>query len=136
MNQELIDFKESVKSMIQEAVLRLDDLRNAESRRIDQIRSIDIAALSVANDKATIQASVLASQVSQAAETLRQTALTVAQQLNQMSSQFNERLALLEKAQYTNTGSSGGHRDMYGWAFGIVVAVIGFGITIYFALNK
>lgn len=114
MNQELIDFKECVNRRIEDSVLRIDDLRHAESKRIDQIRSIDVAAVAMA----------------------KETASTVAQQLTQISAQFNERLALLEKAQYTNTGSSGGHRDMYGWFFGAIVAVLGFGITIYFALHK
>lgn len=114
MNQELIDFKENVDRTIKDAVHRLDDLRHAETVRIDQIRSIDVAAVAMA----------------------KETASTVAQQLTQISAQFNERLALLEKAQYTNTGSSVGHRDMYGWFFGAIVSVLGFGITIYFALHK
>lgn len=113
MNQELIDFKECVNRRIEDAVLRLDDLRRAESMRIDQIRSIDVAAVAMA----------------------KETASNVSQQLAQISAQFNERLVILEKTQNTNTGSSGGHRDMYGWFFGAIVAVLGFGITIYFAIK-
>lgn len=162
MNQEFIDPTENVKAMIKAAVERLDDLRISESRRVDEqlqlrgeysvqlavaeakridaIRAVDVNAVSVANERATAQAAVLANQVSASAETLRSlvaaTAATVAQQLAQVSTGIADRLSALEKSQYESKGSSGGMRDVWGWGFGIIVAVIGFGLTIYFALHK
>lgn len=150
------------KSMLKEAVDRLDDLRNAETKRVDEqldlraeysvqlavaeakridaIRAVDVNAVSVANEKATAQAIVLANQVSQSAETLRAlvaaTAATTAQQLTQLTTQLTDRLTSLEKAQYESKGNSGGARDVWGWVFGGAVALIGFGLTIYFALHK
>lgn len=61
------------------------DLSIAEAKRIDAIRSVDVAAIETANNRATEQAKVLANQVAASAETLRTlvsgTATTVAAQL-------------------------------------------------------
>lgn len=84
------------------------ELSEAEAKRIDAIRLVDVNAVAVASERASAQASVLASQVSQSAETLRAlvsaTATTVASQLTQISSQLTDRIALLEKSQYEGIG--------------------------------
>lgn len=91
----------------------------AEAKRIDAIRAVDVNAVSVANERATAQAAVLANQVAASAETLRAlvaaTAATQAQQLTQLTAQLTDRLTSLEKSQYESKGSSGGMRDVWGW---------------------
>ena len=123
----------NVLAVIKSAVKRQDDLRAAEMRRVNQIealrskyqeklaaaeakridaiRAIDVAAVAVASERATQRANVLASQVASSAEALRAlvatTATPVANQLQQISTQFTERLAALEKAHYESKGKSG-----------------------------
>jgi hypothetical protein len=108
----------------------------AEAKRIDAIRAVDVAAVAVANERATAQAAVLASQVTTSAETLRSlvaaTAETQARQLSQLTDQQNVRLTNLEKSQYESKGSGTGMRDMYGWIFGGLMAAW----TIYTVLHK
>jgi hypothetical protein len=96
-----------------EAALRAfydEKLRDAESKRIDAIRSVDVNAVAVANERANAQAAVLASQVQASAEALRalvaSTSATVAQQFNQVTAQIQERLAALEKSSYEGQGRS------------------------------
>jgi len=83
-------------------------LQQAEAKRIDAIRVVDVNAVSVANDRAAAQAQVLANQVSASADTLRTlvatTASTVAQQLAQVTGQLSDRLAVLEKSSYEGKG--------------------------------
>lgn len=148
--------------LIERAVSRLDDLRNAESRRVDEqmnlraeysiqlgvaeakridaIRAVDVNAVSVANEKATAQAVVLASQVSQSAETLRSlvaaTASTQAQQLASLTTQLTDRLSSLEKSQYEKSGNTGGMQSMWGYVFAIGGAVITMGIGLYAVMQK
>lgn len=87
-----------------------EKLSAAEAKRIDAIRAVDVAAVAVAAERASQQANVLATQVATSAETLRtlvaSTAAQVAGQLQQVSQQFTERLAALEKAAYTGEGRS------------------------------
>ena len=137
----LLDPTENVQNLLSEAVKRTDDLRYAESeringrfiqesahvrelmtlraeytekltvaeaKRIDAIRAVDVNAVSVASERATQQASVLATQVSASAETLRalvaSSATATAAQLTQIITPITDRLALLEKAQYEGAG--------------------------------
>lgn len=83
-------------------------LENAESKRIDAIRAVDVAAVAVASERATQSASVLANQVAQSAETLRtlvaSTAVTIAQQLAQLSNQLSDRISALERSSYEDIG--------------------------------
>ena len=130
-----------------------EKLREAESKRIDAIRAVDVAAVSTANDKSAAQALVLANQVSSSSEVLRtlvaNTATTVAKQLEDIVSQFNTRMGSVEKAQYENQGKSGvtdpimlelvreikaltgsnssrgGMEKVAGWVFGGGVVLIG-----------
>jgi hypothetical protein len=83
-------------------------LQQAEAKRIDAIRVVDVNAVSVANERAAAQATVLANQVSASADTLRAlvatTASTVAQQLAQVTGQLSDRLAVLERSSYESRG--------------------------------
>jgi len=103
-------------------------LNVAEAKRIDAIRAVDVNAVSVANDKATAQAVVLASQVAASAETLRAlvaaTAATQAQQLATLTTQLTDRLSSLEKSQYENKGSGSGKSEMYGWIIGGLMVIL------------
>lgn len=125
------DPTENVRELMGAAVQRLDDLRNAEIRRlkdvmdltsnyseklvaaeakrIDAIRAVDVNAVAVASERAAQQALVLANQVSASAETLRllvaSTATQLAAQLAQTTAQLTERTASLEKAQYEGVGN-------------------------------
>lgn len=122
----------NVREMLGYAVDRLDDLRDAESRRVDEmvalraqyeeklalaetkridaIRAVDVNSVSVANEKATQQAAVLADQVASSAEALRglvaSTAATAAITHQQSATALSDRLTSLEQAQYTSTGKS------------------------------
>lgn len=115
------------------------ELSVAEAKRIDAIRVVDVNAVSVANERATQQAAVLANQVQQSAENLRAlvaaTAATVAQQLTQVSTQFTERLSSLEKAQYEKQGSGTGMRDMWGWVFAAIMGLATVGSIAYGVLH-
>ena len=128
-----VDPTYNVRMLVESAAERVDELHRAETRRIDEqmvlhfdyiaqlreaetsrinaIRAVDVAAVAIASEKAAAQAVVLASQVSASAETLRNLvsaqALTVATQIQQVSQQMTDRIALLEKSQYENQGRSG-----------------------------
>lgn len=100
LNEKVIDPTENVQSLVQEVVIRMDALRDAdrrhidaemkhingmadlrafyaekleiaEAKRIDAIRAVDVNAVAIANQRATDQAAVLAAQVQASAETLR-----------------------------------------------------------------
>ena len=128
-----LDPSANVLHIVEGAIKRLDDLRAsevrminekidlhieyieklslAESKRLDAIRSVDVGTVAIASERAAAAtATVLASQVSQSAETLRtlvaSTAASVAANLSQVSAQLTDRLALLEKKQYENQGKS------------------------------
>lgn len=77
-------------------------LAEAEAKRIDAIRVVDVNAVNVANERAVAQAGVLATQVSTSADTLRglvaTTASTVAQQLQAVTQQLSDRLTVLERS--------------------------------------
>lgn len=87
-----------------------DKLADAEQKRLDAIRSVDTTAVSTAADRAAVQAQVLAKNVTESAETLRQlvasTAASVASNLANVSTQLTDRLALLEKKQYEYQGKT------------------------------
>lgn len=87
------------------------ELREAEAKRIDAIRAVDVNAVAVASERASDQATVLASQVSQSADALRTlvatTAATMAAQQDTLTRQFNDRIAQIEKSQYESKGKSG-----------------------------
>jgi hypothetical protein len=69
-----------------------------------------VEAVATANERAVKQAEVLANQMANNAEILRasvaKTAETIAAQLQQTTTQQNERIAALEKANYENVGKA------------------------------
>lgn len=75
------------------------ELREAETKRLDAIRAVDVAA-----------ASVIANQVSTSAETLRSlvstTATTLATQAAATFNQLSDRIAQLERTSYEGSGKS------------------------------
>lgn len=83
-------------------------LVNAEAKRIDAIRAVDVNAVSVASQRASDQATVLAAQVATSAEALRAlvatTATTVASSQQQLATTLSTRLTTLEQAQYEGKG--------------------------------
>jgi F0F1-type ATP synthase membrane subunit b/b' len=76
-----------------------EKLALAESKRIDAIRSVDVAAVAIASDKAAQQATVLARAVETSAENLR-TNLTT------LSNELIKRISTLEQSSYTGAGKS------------------------------
>ena len=137
----VIDPTANVLSLVLAAVTRLDDLRSAETRRledlqisemkrvddiaklraeyqekltlaeskrIDAIRAVDVAAVATANERAITQASVLANQVAQSAETLRalvaSTAAAFSTQQQQLQAALTERIMALEKSANLGAG--------------------------------
>lgn len=144
-----IDPTKNVLQLVEAAVKRADDLAAAEARRvneimdlraeyteklslaeskrIDAIRAVDVNAVAIASERAAAQAAVLQNQVNASAEALRSlvatTAAAIAQQLSQLTSQFNDRIAALEKSQYEIRGTGAGRKDFYGWIVGGVGAI-------------
>lgn len=128
-----VDPSKNVLSLVDEAVKRLDDLREAaeskaseianvraqlgeklreaESKRIDAIRSVDANAIAVAAEKQAAQAKVLADQVASTAEALRSlvatTAAAASTQFLSAVSQLTSRIQHLETAQSESKGRSG-----------------------------
>jgi|SRR5665647_1694202 len=147
------DPSENVLRLVSNAEKRSDDLREAgfryiedkiddhfenikkmveaETKRIDALRMVDVQAVGLANERAIKQAEVLAAQVSTSAEALRAlvatTAVNVAQSLDRVSSQLIERIAAVEKAQSESKGRSGLSTPLLmvlsGIAFGIIVKI-------------
>jgi hypothetical protein len=74
-------------------------LREAESKRIDAIRVVDVNAVSVATARAADQASVLAVQVQTSADALRSLVASA-------NAEFSKRLAELERTKYEVAGRS------------------------------
>jgi hypothetical protein len=85
-----------------------EKLREAEAKRIDAIRAVDVNAVAVAAERSAQQATVLANQVSASVDTQRglvaTTAQALAEQLQQITTSIIDRLASLEKSQYEGTG--------------------------------
>jgi hypothetical protein len=88
------------------------ELSDAEAKRIDAIRAVDVAAVSVASQRASDQAQVLATQVAASAEALRglvaATATTVAASQQQLSTTLSARITTLEQSSYQLGGKSAG----------------------------
>lgn len=80
----------------------------AEAKRIDAIRAVDVNAVAVASQRASDQATVLATQVTQTAETLRALVATTASTNNQAQTSANatlsDRITALEQKQYVGQG--------------------------------
>lgn len=99
------------KKLNDEANLRADfseKIALAEAKRIDAIRAVDVNAVAVASQRASDQATVLATQVAQSAEALRTlvatTATTVQTAQQQLANTLSARLTTLEQAGYQQAG--------------------------------
>lgn len=136
-----------------EAQLRSDydeALREAESKRIDAIRAVDVGAVNRAAEVAATQAATLAAQVAQSAETLRNqvaaaaTASTVA--LAAALEPIIKDIADLRRAQYEAQGQKTQVIDTRGqnnWLVGAIIAgmslfiaLVGVGFAIVIALAQ
>jgi hypothetical protein len=118
--------------------LRASDqlLREAESRRLDAIRTVDVSAVAQAANVSATQATTLATQVATSAETLRNAAAASAQvQAAALASALDPlqvAIAALQKAQYETAGgktqtleTGTGSRAWVGLAIAAIAAVIG-----------
>jgi hypothetical protein len=107
-----------------------EEISVAETKRLDAIRVVDANAVSVANERAVDQASVLAAQVASSAETLRSlvasTASAVADSLNQVSTELTKRIAELERKQFEAQGRSGLSAPLL-----MMIAGLGGGLLVY-----
>ena len=87
-----------------------EKLRIAESRRIDAIRTVDVAAVAQAAQVSATQATTLATQVSASAETLRTTvaasALSAANALSAALGPIQTSIDGLRQAQFTQQGQT------------------------------
>lgn len=87
-----------------------EKLSVAEAKRIDAIRVVDVNAVAVASQRASDQATVLATQVAQSAEALRTlvatTAATVAASQQQLANTLSARITTLEQAGYQQQGTA------------------------------
>jgi len=111
-----------------------DKLDVAEAKRIDAIRAVDVNAVTVANDKATAQAAVLAKQVSESRDALQNlvasTAAATATQLTNLLSPITERLTSLEKNQYKGEGQEKKSLDMRTVLFAVITLLITVGSVV------
>jgi hypothetical protein len=91
-------------------VMYQDKLSVAEAKRIDAIRSVDVAAAATDRERASAQALLLNSQLTTTAESQRAlvatTATAQATSQAQITNQFNERIFNLEKTQNTGAGKA------------------------------
>lgn len=87
-----------------------DKLRDAEAKRIDAIRAVDVNAVAVASARAAEQATVLANQVQVSADALRvlvaSSAQTLAAQQATALAEITKRIAELERSKYEGAGRS------------------------------
>jgi len=91
-----------LQSMRREADMRADaeeKIRAAESSRIDAIRAVDVGNVSVAAERQSAAANVLATQVVASAEALRNQFVTA-------TGQLSDRITLLERSSYEGQGKS------------------------------
>lgn len=88
--------------------INVRDATEKETKRVDSNREVDGKAVSIATDRATDAAAVLAKTLSETAETMRKNtdaiATTLALQLQQFNTQFVERFMTIEKQQNENIG--------------------------------
>ncbi len=142
----------NAKNMVESAVGRIDDLREAEIKRIDQlmalreahaekirelesnrlnaIRQVDVLASQTLAASLERAVQALATNTARDAETLRSlvtaAAQTVAAQRQVDQTFMTERIASLEKASYRGEGGGQGRRDLWGW----IIAALAIGVAI------
>jgi len=107
-----------------------EKLRLAESKRIDAIRAVDVAAVAQAASVSATQATTLASQVAASAETLRTTvaasAVAAANALSAALAPIQTSIDALRAAQYQQQGQAAQKvegRDTGQWITTTVIAI-------------
>lgn len=117
-----------------------EKLRIAESKRIDAIRAVDVAAVAQAAQVSATQATTLATQVSASAETLRTTvaasALSAANALNAALGPIQTAIDALRQAQYQQQGQAAQKTDSRGesqWVTTTIIAVVAALVSYFFA---
>lgn len=149
----VIDPTKNVLGLVAAETRRHDDLREAETRRVDQlavlrafydnklavqererlneIRNTDVKAVFTASEKQEAAARLLATALTTSAETLRAlvatTALAAAENQARYALGIENRLNTLETSRYETKGKSSGIRDTWGWIFGGVMLVLAIG---------
>lgn len=112
-------------------------LREAESKRIDAIRAVDVGAVNRAAEVSATQATTLAAQVATSAETLRTqvaaAATAAATALGAALEPLNTAIADLRRAQYEAQGQKTQVTEAR-QSNGAVLTAIGLGITVIFLL--
>jgi hypothetical protein len=86
----------------------MEKLSEAEAKRIDSIRLVDVSNIAIANERAVQQAQVLAHELSESRETLRtliiSSSSTAAAQLETAVKALTSRILVLEQSAYTGAG--------------------------------
>lgn len=102
------------------AILRAEhskEIRHMESERVNSIRSVDVQNAAATAAQLLSAVTTLATTAQATAETLRNqvaaTAAAVASQTERVMNPVVERIALLEKAQYTGAGKAGVADPLY-----------------------
>jgi hypothetical protein len=122
-------------------IKRLDDLRDAEAKRVNErfaletAHVIDIrvaeARTIAAAERADSKSAALAVQVAASAETLRTLVASVKStqdiQLAQLTTLLTDRLTSLEKTKDQSSGKSGGAKDIGGWIVGGIMLLVAVG---------
>lgn len=174
-NRRQDDLRDLNNLIIQSELRRLDDLRKAETtrinevialrsqydrllaeaeaKRIDAIRAVDVAAVGIANERATGQAVVLAKQVTESADTLRtQQAQAInsltdrLQKVEQSQSEARGRQALADPAMeqlvakmsslITTQATSAGKTTGLEGSWSVIIGVLGMAIAVFALLRK
>ena len=94
----------------------LEKLNVAEAKRIDANRAGDMAALSLANERAINQAAILAKQV-------ESSALVLATQLQATENKLNDKISLVQQAQYESKGKTAVINPIVAWVGGLIIAL-------------
>lgn len=101
----------SIKALINEKFDNMEKSNIKESNRIDELRKGDMEAVRLANESAVKRAEQLSIQLIETAETVRKTtdtlASTLALQFQQVTARQDEKIAALERANWTNSGKEG-----------------------------
>jgi hypothetical protein len=124
----LVAERSRINQYMELTVSHAEELRSAESKRVDAIRAVDINAVTVANDRAVQQASILANQLVAATDGFRKQIADLNTQLsdriNFVSNQMSQRISDIEKSQSARQGSGAGMKELYGWIAGGIVLLI------------
>jgi len=153
MTDNIIDPTANVLKLVEEATKRTDDLRVAESHRVDDLRKMSTKHIKQimkihlnyedklrqqdekhAEDLRLAEAkridAINAGNVNQLASLATQvinTAETLRKSQESIINAINERIGKIEQIQYKAEGKTGGRSDLWGWIFGgiaILVAIL------------